>query len=146
MAIADIYDAMTSRRPYHAACSPPQAMHWIFQNGRTHVDASLALTFIENLGIYPVGTLVRLSTNELAVVAKANPQAVHCPRVVVFGQSGGVIYEKPRWLDLVAPGRAKRSPHIVEAFPLGALEVDLESYLVVIEPEMYSLSHLDSQA
>ncbi len=147
VAIADIYDAMTSCRPYHDAHSPAHAMHWIFQNGGTHVDSRLALSFVQSMGIYPVGTVVRLSTDELAVVAKVNPRAVHCPCVVVFGQARGVIYERPKWLDLAeGEGRAKGSPTVVEALPSAVVDLDLEKYLIEVEAEAYRLSKVDSQA
>lgn len=66
-AICDVYDAVTSNRPYKSAWTPCEALT-AMQTWAGHFDPSLLDRFADSLGIFPTGTLVRLSTGELAVV------------------------------------------------------------------------------
>ena len=66
-AICDVYDAVTSNRPYKDAWTPCEALTRMGQ-WAGHFDAVLLDRFADSLGIFPVGTLVRLSTGELGVV------------------------------------------------------------------------------
>lgn len=66
-AICDVYDAVTSDRPYKDAWTPCEALT-AMQGWKGHFDPMLLDRFADSLGIYPVGTLVRLSTGEMAVV------------------------------------------------------------------------------
>lgn len=67
-AICDVYDAVTSNRPYKDAWTPCEALTEM-QKWSGHFDPQLLERFADSLGIYPVGTLVRLSTAELGIVA-----------------------------------------------------------------------------
>jgi HD-GYP domain-containing protein (c-di-GMP phosphodiesterase class II) len=67
-AICDVYDAVTSNRPYKTAWTPCEALTEM-QKWTGHFDPALLDRFADSLGIFPVGTLVRLSTGELGVVA-----------------------------------------------------------------------------
>lgn len=68
-AICDVYDAVTSNRPYKRAWTPAEAlarmMAW-----RGHFDRGLLRVFVASLGIYPLGALVRLRTNRLGLVVR----------------------------------------------------------------------------
>jgi len=66
-AICDVYDAVTSNRPYKNAWTPCEALT-AMQKWAGHFDPALFDRFADSLGIFPTGTLVRLSTGELAVV------------------------------------------------------------------------------
>lgn len=66
-AICDIYDAMTSARVYKAASSPAEVLEYLAANPGK-VDADILRTFSVMIGIFPVGSLVRLQSNRLAVV------------------------------------------------------------------------------
>jgi HD-GYP domain-containing protein (c-di-GMP phosphodiesterase class II) len=72
VAIADVYDALTSDRPYRLAMSPSEALEFIMANGGTHFDYEMVRVFAKIIVPYPEGTLVRLSTNDVAVVEKTN--------------------------------------------------------------------------
>ncbi|MFQ6013714.1 MAG: HD-GYP domain-containing protein, partial [Thermoplasmata archaeon] len=71
--IADAYDAMTTTRPYRDAMEPTEAIKRLRAGAGTQFDPELLENFVRMLGIYPVGTAVRLSTGELAVVIRPNP-------------------------------------------------------------------------
>ncbi|QCB55197.1 HD-GYP domain-containing protein [Sphingopyxis sp. PAMC25046] len=66
-AICDVYDAVTSNRPYKAAWTPCEALTEM-RKWEGHFDPALLDRFADSLGIYASGTLVRLSTGELGIV------------------------------------------------------------------------------
>ncbi len=73
-AICDVYDAVTSNRPYKTAWTPCEALT-AMQKWAGHFDPVLLDRFADSLGIFPVGTLVRLSTGELGVVIGSDGEA-----------------------------------------------------------------------
>ena len=73
-AICDVYDAVTSNRPYKDAWTPCEALTQM-QQWKGHFDPALLDRFADSLGIYAVGTLVRLSTGELGVVVGSAGEA-----------------------------------------------------------------------
>lgn len=81
--IVDVYDAISSDRVYHRGLAPPEAIRRIFE-WRLHFDPELVNCFVKCLGIYPVGSLVRLASNKLAVVIMHHPEDLLRPRVRVI--------------------------------------------------------------
>ncbi len=69
-AIVDVYDALTSNRVYHKGMEPSEALKKLLEWSGDHLDGELVQFFIRALGIYPVGSLVRLSDDRLAVVVE----------------------------------------------------------------------------
>ena len=94
IAVADGFDAATSRRTYQTTPLEPDAvLKEMWENPRRGYDAVLVKAFINLIGIYPVGTMVILDTYELALVQSANPvaEAVHRPVVRIISDPGGTI-------------------------------------------------------
>jgi hypothetical protein len=87
VAIADAYDAMTSVRAYRDPLRPDKAVAVLLRESRKAFDPTLVKVFINLLGIYPVGTLVRLSTGETGVVYEANPNDLLRPKVTLVFDS-----------------------------------------------------------
>lgn len=69
-AIADVYDAISSDRWYHKGLPPAAAIRKIHEWSKFHFDPEVTAHFIRSVGIYPVGSLVRLSNKRLAVVVE----------------------------------------------------------------------------
>jgi HD-GYP domain-containing protein (c-di-GMP phosphodiesterase class II) len=96
VAIADGFDAATSRRVYQTVpITPAQVMLEMRDNPRRGMDPVLVKAFINMTGIYPVGTLVVLDTFELGIVHAVNPLQEMLSRPVVrivSDQQGNVIY------------------------------------------------------
>ena len=83
-AICDVYDAITSDRPYKRGWDPSEALRRMAGWSDTHLDARLFQAFVKSLGIYPVGSLVRLRSQHIAVVVEQTPRALLQPRVNTF--------------------------------------------------------------
>ena len=96
IAVADGFDAATSRRAYQTTpIQPDSVLKEMMENPKRGYDGVLVKAFINLIGVYPAGTVVILDTYELAIVTAANPNpdAIHRPMVrVVSDPSGGVIY------------------------------------------------------
>jgi putative nucleotidyltransferase with HDIG domain len=99
--ISDIYDAMRSQRAYQQAFPTERILAVLKRNDGTQFDQNLVRRFVQLLGIYPPGNLVRLSTGEVAVVARVHAPDPYRPRVrVLFNASGARLdlpYERNLW-------------------------------------------------
>lgn len=87
-AVVDIYDAITSNRVYHKGMEAATALKMMFKWTDSHINKKVFEFFVAHIGIYPVGTLVLLNTNELALVGMTskNPTA---PLIVIFTNPKG---------------------------------------------------------
>ncbi len=70
--IVDVYDAVTSGRVYHNAMTPHDALKNIYNWTPGNFDQGLVEIFIKSLGIYPIGTIVELTTGQTAIVSSIN--------------------------------------------------------------------------
>lgn len=87
--IADVYDAMRSRRAYQQAFPTDRILAVLRRNDGTQFDQHLVRRFSQIMGIYPPGNLVRLSTGEVAVVVKVHAPDPFRPRVRVLFDAAG---------------------------------------------------------
>jgi HD-GYP domain-containing protein (c-di-GMP phosphodiesterase class II) len=83
-AICDTYDSLTSPRPNHQAWSPARAMEYIAVRVDTLFDRRVFKAFAGTVGIYPLGTVLRLRSGRLAVVCGQNGNEPLRPRVMTF--------------------------------------------------------------
>ncbi len=98
-AIVDVYDALTSNRVYHKGMEPSEALKKLLEWSGDHLDGELVQFFIRALGIYPVGSLVRLSDDRLAVVVEQQEDLLR-PVVRVIYDAARSYGLPPRDLDL----------------------------------------------
>lgn len=100
-AIVDFYDAVTSDRPYSPAMSPHDAIKYLYKFRNTHYQDELIEQFIQTIGAYPVGTLVELSTSEVAIVIEQNQVRRLLPKIIVILDSNKVAIGNPPIVDLM---------------------------------------------
>lgn len=98
--ICDAYDAATSERPYRKATTPDDVMGALIEGSGREFDPLLMRFFINLLGVYPVGSLVKLASGEIAVVVKANPLDLTRPQIKVFLNKEGDLIKEPIFIDL----------------------------------------------
>jgi HD-GYP domain-containing protein (c-di-GMP phosphodiesterase class II) len=101
--IADCYDAMTSSRVYRREpMSPSKVLGFMFGKAGKSFDATLMKLFMTCVGIIPIGSLVLLDSNELAVVLKptADPAEAEYPYVKVITDTHGGPIDNGREIDL----------------------------------------------
>jgi HD-GYP domain-containing protein (c-di-GMP phosphodiesterase class II) len=92
VAIADTYNAMTSGRIYHVKRHlPDEAITSMANRVETTFDPLLLKVFINTLGIYPVGTVVALSSKEIGIVSKNNPDDLEHPEVKIIANQDGLL-------------------------------------------------------
>ncbi len=123
-AVCDVYDAITSNRPYKAGWDPAESISRM-ASWKGQFDPAIFQTFVRSLGIYPNGSLVRLESGRLAVVMAQNSQVLTSPVVKVFFSALRGTALSPQLLDLSQNGLdriADREPLGRWNFPhLGAL-------------------------
>ncbi|MBL0520046.1 HD-GYP domain-containing protein [Aeromonas enteropelogenes] len=98
--IVDVYDAITADRVYKTGMQPTQAFRILLKGINQHFDAELVTKFIKCMGVYPVGTLVMLSNQRLAIVMQRNEQQPLKPVVKVIYHATQRHYLEVQWLDL----------------------------------------------
>lgn len=99
-AIVDVYDAMTSDRIYHPGRQATEVLQSLMEKSNRHFDSELVQRFIRGIGIYPVGSLVRLDSEHLAVVIEQNREDLLHPKIRVVFSIRADGFVSPRDVDL----------------------------------------------
>jgi hypothetical protein len=102
--IVDFYDGMVSHRGAKPNMIPHDAVRQLFLAGESGLfEKSLVEIMIRSIGVYPVGSLVRLNTGEQAIIIGANPQQRLKPLIKVTSDAQGKSYPTPICIDLADP-------------------------------------------
>jgi putative nucleotidyltransferase with HDIG domain len=129
IAIADTYDAITTLRVYQQPINPRSALNEMQKLTGTFLDGALVARFIEMMGKYPVGTLVRLDTNEVAVIYRPNPLDEEAPMVKIMIESDGTRLGVPREQMLIEQDGARYAEIVAVVDPL-LKNIDLSKFVL----------------
>jgi HD-GYP domain-containing protein (c-di-GMP phosphodiesterase class II) len=102
-AVCDVYDAITSNRPYKAGWDPAESIRKMTEWRNGHFDERVFQAFVKSVGIFPIGSLVRLQTGRLAVVVDQTEKSLLTPKVKVFFSTKSNLRIPPQIVDLSLP-------------------------------------------
>lgn len=124
VAIADVYDAITSKRVYCDAIEPSTAMEYLYSMRAKAYDEKLVESFIQCIGIYPVGTLVELSSGEVALVLSSTPSHRLEPLIMLVRDAKKNPLASVRIINLTTFREKDGRPYnIVKSIPDGSYGV-----------------------
>ena len=103
-AVCDVYDAITSNRPYKAGWPPSESLRKMAEWAKGHFDQRVFQAFVKSLGIYPIGSLVRLESGRLGLVVDQSEKSLLAPCVKVFYSTHAQARILPEIIDLSRPG------------------------------------------
>ena len=123
-AVCDVYDAITSNRPYKAGWDPAESLRKMTEWSRGHFDEMVFQAFVKSIGIYPIGSLVRLASGRLAVVVEQTDKSLLAPRIKVFFSTKSQAYIMPELIDLSRPGTTEKIVSHEDAAKWGIKNLD----------------------
>ncbi len=129
IAIIDVYDALTTKRCFRNLIPPAEAIKMIFEWSETKFDRGMVKKFIKCIGIYPVGSLVRLESGLLAVVFDHSTDDILRPLVRVVYDTKKERIVMPYVLDLSKPSGKGGADRIVSYEPPEQWSIQPDAYL-----------------
>jgi HD-GYP domain-containing protein (c-di-GMP phosphodiesterase class II) len=121
-AIADSFAAMTSTRPYDVTRSSFDAMKELFKMAGQQLHAPLVEEFVQAIGIFPIGSMIELSTGEIGIVLEHNKIRRLEPKVLLLTAPDKSLLKKPVITDLMRQKSTKEDEKmkILRGLPDGA--------------------------
>ncbi|MCV2403428.1 HD-GYP domain-containing protein [Marinomonas sp. C2222] len=119
IAIVDTYDAITADRCYKAGMPSKKALKILLEDSPSKYDLELVRQFIKCIGVYPVGSLVRLNNQQVAMVVSQNSKSPLLPAVKIFYSLRSKIFITPRNVNLAAKNEELEIESEVLASDLG---------------------------
>jgi len=101
-AVCDVYDAITSNRPYKAGWDPAESLRRMAE-WKGHFEPMVFQAFVKSIGIYPVGSLVRMTSGRIGVVIEQTAKSLTTPKVKLFFSTKSNLRIPPEVLDLSLP-------------------------------------------
>ncbi len=129
--IADVFDATTTPRIYHKIpFKRDEALAMMMKGAGKKFDPLLLKAFINMVGVYPIGCLVRLNTGELAVVVETNqdPALLSFPKVRLITDKSGAGLDKGSIVDLAAQMGTPEKKTIVQSVDPFKYGIDVTEY------------------
>lgn len=125
VSIADRYDAMTSSRVYaRTPLVADKALSVLMERSGDELDEVLVKYFINMVGIYPIGTLVKFDSNELGLIFENNDQSLFRPRVMIITDTKG------EWTD----------GHVVDLNEKNELNEYSRTIIKTMDPKKYGIN------
>src|SRR5678815_5041658 len=92
---ADVFDALRSNRPYREGLATSRIRSIMNEQGNPAFNSVLLRRFVNLMGLFPIGTIVRLNTEEVGVVTAEHPEDPFRPQVKVLFDTCGDPLESP---------------------------------------------------
>jgi HD-GYP domain-containing protein (c-di-GMP phosphodiesterase class II) len=129
-AVADTFAALTSLRPYASPLPAYDALKILYAQAGTHYHAPLVEQFVQAIGVFPAGSLVELTSGEVATVLAHNRVRRLEPRVLVLTDVNKQSIHEPMPLDLLLQPKTPDGAEIkiLRGLPTGAFGLDLRQF------------------
>ncbi len=139
--IVDVYDAITSDRCYHDGIAPAQALENLFKWASGNFDVALLERFIKCIGIYPIGSVVRLSSGEVGIIVASDECNRLKPILLIVQNAEGKPVAPRRLINMASASWEKGGggPSIEQVLEPKDVGVDIKA---VLQQEL-DLSSLD---
>ena len=130
VSIVDVFDALRSNRAYREGLATDRIKHIMGQQEGTTFNRTLLRRFVNLMGLFPIGTLVQLNTEELAVVTQTHPEDPFRPQVKLITDRKGEKLETPLLTNTWERDARGAFPHaVVEAVDGSTIGIDPLAYL-----------------
>jgi putative nucleotidyltransferase with HDIG domain len=130
VSIADVFDALRSNRPYRQGLATVRIRSIMGEQGNPAFNQVLLKRFVNLMGLFPIGTLVRMNTEELAVVTAEHPTDPFRPQVKILMDRAGAIIEEPLLANTWDRDPRGEYPYaVVEAVDPESVAIDPLKYL-----------------
>ena len=131
-AIVDCYDAITSNRIYASALSPSLAIKQLYNWKNVYFQAEIVEEFIQAIGIYPAGTLVQLTSGEVAIVVAASRYRRLRPEIMLLLDKNKEPLSEMKFIDLKEVKETEEGAplDIINSLEPSAYGIDLSSIIL----------------
>jgi putative nucleotidyltransferase with HDIG domain len=130
VSIADVFDALRSNRPYREGMATTRIRSIMHEQGNPAFNQVLLKRFVNLMGLFPIGTLVRLNTEELAVVTAEHPTDPFRPQVKIITDKSGALVEEPLLANTWDRDEKGEQPYaVVEAVDPESTDIDPLTFL-----------------
>lgn len=130
VSIVDVYDAISSDRVYHDGESPTETLLKMYRARDRDFDHELLEQFIQCIGIYPIGSLVELTSGEVGITISVNGKFRLKPRVLLIMDGNGNPCYPTRIVDLASYSSDESEPYGIKAvLEQGAFNIDISEHL-----------------
>jgi len=123
VSLADVYDALRSKRPYRDGLPPDKSMEIMKADANSKFDPVLFDGFYRMMGVYPPGTVVGLSDRSVAVAVFTNPDHPESPRVARVRDAAGAEIE-PAVIDLADESVHETILEVLDPAEIGLQPID----------------------
>ncbi len=135
-AIVDVYDAITSDRVYHKGMIPHVALKKMLEWSKHHFKVELYQSFVKCVGIYPLGTLVRLNNDLIGVVVESSRESLLHPVLSIIIDARKRRKLRPTRVDLMDKRDGADGYIIVQQESTRRWGVDPKQFMP--NPELYN--------
>jgi len=130
VSIADVFDALRSNRPYREGMATNRIRSIMGEQGNPAFNQVLLKRFVNLMGLFPVGNLVRLNKGEIAVVTAEHPTDPFRPQVKIVMDASGALLDDPLLANTWERDSRGEHPHaVVEAVEPDSIDIDPLKYL-----------------